>query len=155
MGKCLKWWGPTRPDKRAVEQGPEAVDVWREAIWLAIRMGARTENGDVLLADQVGVRSGQVTGRAWGGEQGNAPVGRRTGNRFSVSGMSAISTRGRMHFTELFDATVMCRFLAWLVGRFDRKVHLIVGRHSAHRSKNVRAWLVDHKDEIELHFLPS
>jgi transposase len=72
--------------------------------------------------------------------------------------MSAISTRGRMHFmvfTESFDAEVMCRFLARLVGHFDRKVHLIVDRRSAHRSKTVRAWLADHKDEIELHFLPS
>jgi hypothetical protein len=58
-------------------------------------------------------------------------------------------------FTESFDAKVMCRFLARLVGHFDRKVHLIVDRHSAHRSKTVRAWLAGHKDQIELHFLPS
>jgi transposase len=32
---------------------------------------------------------------------------------------------------------------------------LIVDRHSAHRSKAVRAWLSDHEDEIELHCLPS
>lgn len=49
----------------------------------------------------------------------------------------------------------MCRFLARLVGHFDRKVHLIVDRHSAHRSKAVREWLADHKDQVELHFLPS
>ncbi|GAA4764193.1 hypothetical protein GCM10023329_07480 [Streptomyces sanyensis] len=49
----------------------------------------------------------------------------------------------------------MCRFLARLVGHFERKAHLIVDRHSAHRSKAVRVWLADHKDEIELHFLPS
>ncbi|WP_197371866.1 transposase, partial [Streptomyces clavuligerus] len=77
--------------------------------------------------------------------------------------MSAISTRGRMHFmvfTETFDAKVMCRFLARIVGHFDRKVHLrkvhlVVDRHPAHRSKTVRAWLDGHKNEIELHFLPS
>ncbi|MDQ0605314.1 transposase [Streptomyces canus] len=49
----------------------------------------------------------------------------------------------------------MCRFLARLVGHFDRKVHLVVDRHSAHRSKAVRAWLADHKDQVELNFLPS
>ncbi|MGJ5798013.1 transposase [Streptomyces europaeiscabiei] len=27
--------------------------------------------------------------------------------------------------------------------------------HSAHRSRKVRAWLADHPDRIELHFLPS
>ncbi|GAA2986749.1 hypothetical protein GCM10020227_64410 [Streptomyces flavovirens] len=44
-----------------------------------------------------------------------------------------------MVFTESFDAKVICRFLARLVGHFDRKVHLIVNRYSAHRSKAVRA----------------
>jgi transposase len=72
--------------------------------------------------------------------------------------MSAISTKGRMHFmvfTQSFDARVMCRFLDRLAGHFDRKVHLIVDRHPAHRSKAVRAWLASHKDQVELHFLPS
>jgi transposase len=64
----------------------------------------------------------------------------------------------RMHFmvfAESFDAKVMCRFPARLVGHFDRKVHLIVDRHSAHRSKAVRAWLADHEGQVELHFSPS
>lgn len=158
VGKYLKRWGLTSSVRTS---GPSS----RTRRWSA--SGARRpcrrsgpgqrRKGEVLFADQVGVRSDQVTGRTWG-EQGKTPVVRRIGNRFSVNAMSAISTRGRMHFmvfTASFDAKVMCRFLARLVGHFDRKVHLIVDRHSAHRSKTVRAWLADHKDEIELHFLPS
>ena len=86
--------------------------------------------------------------RTWGAE-GTTSVVRRTGNQFSVNAMSVISTKGRMHFTVFtgtFDAKVMCRFLALFVGHFDRKVHLIIDRHSAHRSKAVRAWLAGHKD---------
>lgn len=159
IGRYLKRWGLTfqRPDKRAVEQDPEAVRTWHGETWPAIRARAKADDGEILFADQVGIRSDQVTGRTWG-MKGKTPVVRRTGNRFSVNAMSAISTKGRMHFmvfTESFDATVMCRFLARVVGHFDRKVHLIVDRHSAHRSKTVRAWLADHQDEIELHFLPS
>ncbi|MFF3733386.1 IS630 family transposase [Streptomyces sp. NPDC002476] len=159
VGKYLKRWGLTfqRPDERAVEQDAEAVRVRHEETWPAIRARAKAERGEVLFAGQVGVRSDQVTGRTWGA-RGTTPVVRRTGNRFSVNAMSAISTKGRMHFmvfTESFDAKTMCRFLDRLVGHFDRKVHLIVDRHSAHRSKTVRTWLADHKDEIELHFLPS
>ncbi|MER6113270.1 IS630 family transposase [Streptomyces hirsutus] len=159
VGKYLKRWGLTfqRPDKRAVEQDPEAVRIWREETWPAIRARAKAENGVVLFADQVGIRSDQVTGRT-GGARATTPVVHRTGNRFSVNAMSAISTQGRMHFmvfTESFDAKVMCRFLTRLVGHFDRKVHLVVDRHAAHRSKAVRAWLANHKDQVELHFLPS
>ncbi|MFJ5816952.1 IS630 family transposase [Streptomyces sp. NPDC093108] len=158
MGRYLKRWGLTfqRPDRRAVERDPEAVRLWHEETWPAIRARAKAENAEVLFGDQVGIRSDQVTGRTWGAK-GTTPIVRRTGNRFSVNAMSAISTCGRMHFvvfTESFDAKVMCRCLARLVGHFDRKIHLVFDRHSAHRSKAVRAWLAGHEDQIELHFLP-
>lgn len=159
VGKYLKRWGLTfqRPDKRAVGQDAEAVRLWHEETWPAIRTQAKAENGEVLFADQGGVRSDQVTGRTWG-ERGRTPVVHRIGNRFSVNAMSAISTKGRMYFmvfTESFDSKVMCRFLDRLVGHFDRKVHLVVDRHSAHRSKTVRTRLAEHEDQIALHFLPS
>lgn len=60
-----------------------------------------------------------------------------------------------MVFTETFDAKVMCRFPDRLIGHFDRKIHLVVDGHGAHRSRAVRTWLADHADRIELHFLPS
>lgn len=59
-----------------------------------------------------------------------------------------------MVFTQAFDAQVMCRFLDRLIGHFDRKVHLIVDGHFAHRFRPVRTWLADHTGRIELHFLP-
>ncbi|MFF7438840.1 IS630 family transposase [Streptomyces sp. NPDC008122] len=82
---------------------------------------------------------------------------RRSKNRFSVNAMSAISTRGRMHFTvftESFTAEVMCRFPQRLADHFGHKVHLVVDGHSAHRSRKVRDWPAAHPDDVELHFLP-
>lgn len=142
MGKYLKRWGLSfqRPDKRAVEQDPEAVARWHAETWPKIRARARADGGEVLFADQVGIRSDQVTGRIWG-EKGRTPIVRRSGNRFSVNAMSAISTKGRMHsmvFTKSFTAEVMCRSLDRLAGHFDHKINLVVDGHSAHRSKKVR-----------------
>jgi transposase len=158
VGKYLKRWGLSfhRPDKRAVDQDPKAVARWHEESWPTIRARAKAEGGEVLFADQVGIRSDQVTGRTWG-LKGVTPIVRRTGNRFSVYAMSAISTKARMYFMVFpgtFDSAVMCRFLQRLVGHFDHKIHLVVDGHSAHRSKKVRDWLADHAEEIELHFLP-
>lgn len=82
---------------------------------------------------------------------------RRTGSRFSVNAMSAISTKGRMRFlvfAESFTAEVMCRFLDRLADHFHRKIHLVVDGHSTHRSRKVRNWLAARPDDIELHFLP-
>lgn len=159
VGKYLRRWGLSfqRPDERALEQDAAAVRRWREQTWPAIRAKAKAEDAKVLFADQVGIRSDHITGRTWG-EKGRTPIVRRTGNRFSVNAVSAISTKGRIHFmvfTESFNAQIMCRFLDRLIGHFDRKVHLVVDGHSAHRSRAVRAWLADHTDRIELHFLPA
>jgi hypothetical protein len=80
VGRYLKRWGLSfqRPDKRAVEQNPEAVRLWHAETWPAIRAGARKDGGEVLFADQVGIRSDQVTGRTWG-ERGRTPGVRRSG----------------------------------------------------------------------------
>ncbi|AJF69540.1 transposase [Streptomyces vietnamensis] len=141
---------------RAVEQHSKAVRRRHGETWPAIRAKVKRDGGEILFADQVGIRSDQVTGRTWG-EKGRTPVVRRSGNRFSVNAMSAISAKGRMHFvvfTESFTAEVMCRFLDRLAGHFDHKVHLVVDGYSAHRSRKVRDWLAAHPDDVELHFLP-
>lgn len=85
VGKYLKRWGLSfqRPDKRAVEQDPEAVARWHEETWPAIRAKAKKDGGEVLFADQVGIRSDQVTGRTWGEGRGRLPScgGLATGSR--------------------------------------------------------------------------
>lgn len=65
VGKYLRRRGLTfqHPDKRGVEQNAEAVRVWHQETWPAIRAKARAEGSEVLFADQVGIRSDQVTGR--------------------------------------------------------------------------------------------
>ncbi|MGA5515438.1 transposase [Streptomyces pseudogriseolus] len=154
MGTYLRRWGLSfqRPDKRAVEQDPEAVRVWQEETWPAIRAKAKAEGGEVLFADQVGIRSDQVTGRTWGAK-GCTSIVRRSGNRFSVNAMSAISPKGRMHFmvfTETFEADVMCRFLNRLAGPFDRKVHLVVDGHSAHPARSAPGRPITRPDRAAL-----
>ncbi|MGY3785360.1 IS630 family transposase [Streptomyces antibioticus] len=158
VGKYLKRWGLSfqRPDKRAVEQDPEAVRRWHAETWPKDPgEGEGGRWGDSLRRPgRHPLRPGH---RPHLGREGQDPVVRRAGNRFSVNAMSAISTKGRMHFmvfTESFTAEVMCRFLDRLAGHFDHKVHLVVDGHSAHRSKKVRDWLAAHPDDVELHFLP-
>ncbi|MFE5485855.1 transposase [Streptomyces sp. NPDC056527] len=159
MGKYLKRWGSevlaAGQAGRRTRSGGRSRLV--RGTWPAIRARAKADNAEVLFGDPVGIRSDQVTGRTWGAE-GATPVVRRTGIRFSVNAMFAISAKGRMHlivFTETFWAKATCRFLARFGGHFDRKVDLIVDWHPAHCSKAVWSWLVGHKEQVELHFLPS
>ena len=123
VGKHLRRWRLSfqRPDKRAVEQERGS--------------GARLAGGD--LADDPGQGEGRGS-RGAVRRPGRHPL--RPGHRprlgrqgvhpgspphlqpFPVNAISAINTKGRMHFlvfTEAFDADVMCRFLDRRAGHFD------------------------------------
>jgi transposase len=68
--------------------------------------------------------------------------------------MSTISTKGELRFTVMRERCNAEVFIVFL-GQFDRKVHLIVDGHSAHRAEKVKAWVDARPDRIELAFLPA
>jgi DDE superfamily endonuclease len=112
----------------------------------------------VLWLDEVGVRSDAAAGRSWA-PIGQTPVVKRTGKRFGVNMLSAISNAGRLRFrlfTGSFNGPVFIDFLGRLLRDCGgRKVHLIVDGHPVHHAKLVSAWVGRHAERIELHFLPG
>ena len=49
----------------------------------------------------------------------------------------------------------MIKFLKRLAKDSDRKILLVLDNLRVHHSHIVRDWLAEHKDQIELFFLPS
>ena len=147
MGAYLRGWGfsPQKPQRRALEQNPAAVRRWLTQDYPAICAQARREGGVVLWLDEMGVRSDAAAGRSWA-PVGQTPVVKRTGKRFRVNMVSAISNAGRLRF-RLFTGS--------FTGAGGRRVHLIVDGHPVHRAKLVSAWVGRHAERIELHFLPG
>ena len=160
VGGYLRGWGfsPQRPQHRALEQNPVAVARWLATEFPAICVQARREGGVVLWLDEMGVRSDAAAGRSWA-PVGRTPVIKRTGKRFRVNMISAISNQGRLRFrlfTGSFTGAVFIDFLRRLLRDCQgRKVHLIVDGHPVHRAKLVSAWVGRHAERIELHFLPG
>jgi transposase len=160
VGAYLRGWGfsPQRPQHRALEQNPVAVARWLAEEFPAIRAQARREGGVVLWLDEMGVRSDAAAGRSWA-PVGRTPVIKRTGKRFRVNMISAISNQGLLRFrlfTGSFTGAVFIDFLRRLLRDCGgRKVHLIVDGHPVHRAKLVSAWVGRHAERIELHFLPG
>jgi len=160
VGGYLRGWGfsPQRPQHRALEQNPVAVARWLAEEFPAIRAQARREGGVVLWLDEMGVRSDAAAGRSWA-PVGRTPVIKRTGKRFRVNMISAISNQGLLRFrlfTGSFTGAVFIDFLRRLLRDCGgRKVHLIVDGHPVHRAKLVSAWVGRHAERIELHFLPG
>jgi transposase len=160
IGGYLRGWGssPQKPQRRALEQNPAAVRRWLAEEFPAIRARARQEGGVVLWLDEMGVRSDAAAGRSWA-PTGQAPVIKRTGKRFGVNMISAISTAGLLRFRLFagsFTGPVFIDFLRRLVRDLaGRKVHLIVDGHPVHHAKLVSAWVARNTTRIELHFLPG
>jgi transposase len=159
VGNYPHRWGPSpqKPIRGAYEQDPEAVRAWLEEGYPAIVARAHREGAVILWLDQTGIRSVASVGATWA-PVGRTPVVGKTGKRFSVNAMCAISNKGELYFTVhagSFNAGVFVPFLERLVTHVGRKVHLIVEGHPVHRRKTVGQWVADRPEAIEMHFLPG
>jgi transposase len=160
VGGYLRGWGfsPQRPQRRALEQDPVAVGRWLAETYPAICAQAKREGGVVLWLDEMGVRADAAAGRSWA-PVGQTPVVKRTGKRFRVNMISAISNQGLLRFrlfSGSFAGPVFIDFLRRLLRDCGgRKVHLIVDGHPVHHAKLVSGWVEQRPTRIELHFLPG
>jgi hypothetical protein len=131
---------------------------WLEETSPAIRAQARREGGVVVWLDEMGVRSDYAAGRSWA-PVGRTPIVKRTGKRFGVNLIGAVSTGGLLRF-RLFEGSfrgpVLVDFLRRLLRDLaSRKVHLILDGHPVHHAKLVSGWVEQRPARIELHFLPG
>jgi transposase len=159
IGKYLRSWGlsPQKPVRVAYEKNPEKIREWLDERYPAIAARAKRERAVVLWLDQTGLRSDAAVAATWA-PVGQTPVVPKSGKRFTVNAMAAISNKGEMYFTVFeggFNVHVMIEFLDRLVRQLNRKVHLIVDGHPSHRAHLLRDWLAERRERIEMHFLPG
>jgi transposase len=163
VGNYLKRWGftPQKPIKRAYEQQPEAVKAWLQAQYPAIEARAKAEGGEVHWGDETALVNTDVRGRSYA-PRGQTPVTRSIGGtRQKLSMISTVNNRGKAHWMIIdgaFNHERLIEFLQALAkeGRREgKKVFLILDNLGVHHCKPVKAWLAEHKEEIEVFYLPS
>jgi transposase len=158
VGRYLKSWGytPQKPITKAFEQNPERVQQWLNKEYPKIKKRAVKEKAVIYFEDEVGMRSDHLAGKSYA-PKGQTPVIKKTGQRFSLNMVSAISNKGHLEFMILdgtFNGGVFLEFLAQLIKHKQQKIFLVVDGHSAHKTKAINAWLKENKNRIELFFLP-
>jgi transposase len=158
-GKYLARWGFTaqKPLRRAYEQNPVEVRHWLRQEYPAIVARARRARGVIFWGDETGLRADDVRGRSYA-PRGKTPVVRPNQRRIGLGLISAVSNRGELRWKVLdgaIKAPVLICFLQRLIKDAGRKVFLILDRLPVHRSAVVREWLVRHKAQIEVFYLPS
>lgn len=159
VGVYLQDWGftPQKPVRRAFEQNPAAVQRWLTETYPTIEARAKEEGAAIYWGDETGLRSDHQTGRSYG-LKGKTPVVPGTGQRFSISMISAITNRGQMNFMvydETFRVPTFLKFIRRLIKQAGRKVFLIVDGHPVHRAKIIQKWRAEHVDELEIFYLPG
>ena len=159
-GNYLRKWGftPQKPAKRAIEQDTSEVIKFKEEIYPKVVKAAKKDNAVIFWGDEMGIRSDDQRGRSWS-KRGNTPIIKKTGNRFSINVISAVSNLGKLYFSihrGRFNSDKFIDFLDKLQKQLSgRKVYLIVDNHSIHKSKKVKSYIYDNKDTICLIYLPK
>jgi len=163
VGNYLARWGftPQKPIKRAYEQRPEAVRQWLEQEYPAIEKRAHAEGGEIHWGDETALVNTDVRGRSYA-PRGKTPVTMAVGGtRQKLSMISTVTNRGRANWMIIdgsFNHERLIEFLRALVQdgkRAGRKVFLILDNLGVHHCKPVKAWIAEHKADIEVFFLPS
>lgn len=156
----LSRWGftPQRPVKKAYEQQPKAVKKWLDESYPLIKQQAQKEGAEIHWGDEAGVSSQDHYPR------GYAPIGKTPtlvlahSQRERINMISSVTNQGKLRFMiygERFTSQVFIRFMKQLIKGADKKIFLILDNLRVHHSKLVKAWVEEHKEQIELVFLPS
>ena len=160
MGEYLKRWGftPQKPITRAYEQRPEAVKAWLDEQYPEIAERAKSENAEIHWGDETAVVNTDVRGRGYQ-PKAQTPVAYAVGGtRHKLSMISTVTNQGKMRWMivdDAFNSDKLIEFLAALVKDADKKIFLILDNLRVHHSKPVKAWLAEHKNQIEVFYLPS
>jgi transposase len=160
MGEYLKRWGftPQKPIKKAYEQRPEAVKAWLDEQYPQIAQRAKAEDAEIHWADETAVVNTDVRGRGYQ-PKGQTPVAMAVGGtRHKLSMISSVSNQGKAQWQIIegaFDSDKLIEFLALLIKNAAKKIFVILDNLRVHHSKLVKAWLAEHKERMEVFYLPS
>lgn len=158
VGAILRDLGlsPQRPLVRAYEQNPERVRRWKEEEYPAIHAAARAAGASIFFCDEAGVRTDYHSGTTWA-PVGHTPIVRGTGNRKSLNMISAVSPRGKLHFSFVdgnVNAENFIEYLKKLMHDISGPIFLIVDGHSAHTAGMTREFVQGTEGRMNMYFLP-
>lgn len=158
VGEYLLRWGytPQRPMKRALEQNPVKIEQWLNDTYPMIAARAKAEGATIYWSDETAVAEDGHWLRGYA-PAGQTPILAAPSKRHGLSMVSAISNQGLVRFEfieEAMNTDLFIGFMGRLIADSKEKVFLILDNLKVHHAKLVTAWLAEHKDQIEVFYLP-
>ena len=147
---------PQRPLRRAFEADEVRVGAWLESEYPRIRDQAKAEGARIFFADESAVRSDYHSGTTWA-PSGETPVVEKSGQRFAINLISAISPDGELRWMPVegrMNGERFVEFLSRLIKGRRKPIYVIVDGHPSHKAKVVKRFLEDHQKRLKLFVLP-
>ena len=158
LGYYLQRWGFSvqRPVKRAYKQDKAKIDKWLNEEFPGITERAKAEDAEIFFGDETNIQNtcNYMKGYA---PKGKTPVVKVESQKFKINMLSAISKRGKLRFMlykNNMNSSKLIDFMGRLIRDVKKKVFLILDNLRVHHSKDVQKWLEEHKDRIEVFYLP-
>ena len=151
-------WGFScqRPTKKAYVQDNVKVKRFMDIEYPAIAQRAKTENAEIFWGDETGIDNQEHYQRGFA-PKGCPPVLEIVSKRERLNMISAITNKGSLKFMiydERMTQQKLIEFMERLVEDSTRKIFLILDNLKVHHGKIVQAWLTEHKNAIEVFFIP-
>ena len=156
LGLVLKF-----PERRALEQDPQALRKWKRERFPEICEFARKKKALVFFADECLISLIPYVGKTWT-QPSSKPIARVSGKKHQHVGVTAaINAQSRFTFeltrkNETFTAHVFLRFLRKLQREHSRRfIVLIVDSARPHIAKSVKEFVEQNSHWLRLEFLPA
>ena len=145
--------------KQYYETDVKAQEKWKKSILLEIKKIIKKHRSILYFADESCIQLSPVMGKSWG------PIGEKiihkvTGNRGSISAISAISNDGRLIFNvfdggKRFNSNDIINFLASMLSHHPRRhLAVVMDRATCHLSKKTKSFIESQK-KLHVFYLPA
>lgn len=158
VGTYLARWGYTckRPRRHAQKQDADEVETWLKTTYPAIETRAAQAGAEIHWCDETGIAADHHPGRGYA-RKGQPATMDVPDAHIRVNMIATITNEGTLRFmtyTKTMTAALFLVFLQRLIAGSERKIFLIADRLRAHEAGVVKEWLDEHRDRIEMFFLP-
>jgi transposase len=159
VGEYLKRWGftPQKPAKWTKDQSTPAVAKWLTKDYPEIGKRAKQGKTEIYWCDEIELQTGANVEKDFS-PNGKTPGLRQTARKHRINMISAISNQGKLRFMfyrDNMNSRCLITFFSGLPKDVGRKVYLISDNLKIRHSDLVNKWLEEHKDKIEVFYLPS
>lgn len=146
-----------KPEKRYYEADEDEQNEWIKRIIPKIKKCVKKHKGILYFEDESNVSLNAVLGKTWG-PIGQKTIHKSTGNRASVSAMSAISNDGRLIFTlheKRITSVEIIQFLDQMLKHHSKRHIVVVMDKAPPHTSGITTRYIESKKRLHVFYLPA